>query len=484
MMPSFYSGALPGQMPPTPPDYHDFSLVCAGGGRQLPAPNISSYSTQRSNQNLRGSEAWETKPQYMQCNLTTTLRTSFPQENLRHGPSSFGTKTQKPPNAYNGATAPLLPPIKVPDHCSNDYQQHVRSSAPAMAQPKEEKTSGGVAAHLDYEMQEMVDFVSETAQGMYEMYGSRICLADIDISKSVLDSRIRVPSEFRKFVSQVLSSTRLPSSTILLGLHYLARRMTLLSIEGKFLYGSGSVHRMLTTALLLGSKFLDDNTFQNRSWSEVSNIPVNELNMLEVEWLASIKWDMHIHPGDPEGFFLWLQQWQRYQASKANNIDPLVHSFEQTRLTEDVMQRQQSFHQSLSPTDHDTSSYAESSVDKRFRDSSQWAASRFDSWPPLRNQMGYSPPSAPQTVPNTPEWYDSQSGFGFGRAAHQIYPTLKLPASLQIAGIHPPQSGYHTSYAQQYAPYTHGSTCPCGYCLSHHERFFVTPGYGPQSVVG
>jgi hypothetical protein len=66
--------------------------------------------------------------------------------------------------------------------------------------------SGGVCAVLDYEIDQITEYVAEMAQ--------RIVLPGTPVSPA-----------FRKFVSGLLSSTRLPSTTILLGMNYLARRM-------------------------------------------------------------------------------------------------------------------------------------------------------------------------------------------------------------------------------------------------------------------
>ena len=180
-------------------------------------------------------------------------------------------------------------------HQQTFYQQHAYISGlvlraritlviakidpPNHPQPKEEKPAGGVSAYLDYEMEQMAGFVSEMAQGMYALYKSRICLADIGIIRSVKPNAL-VPPAFRKYVLQVLSSTRLPIAAILLDLLYLSTHMTMLSASGRYTTGSGQVYRMLVTSLQLGSKLLDDNTSQNRSWSEVSNIPVSELNLM------------------------------------------------------------------------------------------------------------------------------------------------------------------------------------------------------------
>ena len=243
--------------------------------------------------------------------------------------------TGLPPDAP--VKAPLLPPIRVPAPLAADISHQLQTKRVPPAPEAKEENLGGVTAHLDYEMDTMVDFVSETAQGMYDIFASKICLADIDMTRSILSSRTYPHPEFRefrKYVSQVLSSTRLPSSTILLALLYLAKRMTLLSKTGHYGQSTRDMYSMLTTALILGSKFLDDNTFQNRSWSEVSNIAVQELNQLEIKWLSDMMWDLHIDHEDPDGFQLWSRHWERFQVKKDDSS--LVSSMMRTSLDDNI----------------------------------------------------------------------------------------------------------------------------------------------------
>ncbi|KAL9136784.1 MAG: hypothetical protein Q9175_001994 [Cornicularia normoerica] len=455
-------------MPLTPPDHYDAYPSSTHAAGQLPASHTLG---QISNYDLGGPEGHDILLRYSQYTLAPISRHAYLQENNLHASSNYGN-LQGGTNPYAASSGPLLPPIRVPDRSLDDYQPRGRSnralSASSVPQPKEEKAVGGVAAHLDYDMEDMVDFVSKIAQGI------------------VLRSESPVHSDFHKYVLQILSSTRLPSSTILLGLHYLAERMTLLSNSGKYNQGSGQVYRMLTTALVLGSKFLDDNTFQNRSWSEVSSIPISELNVLEVEWLTDIKWNMHINPDDPEGFLLWHQRWQAF---KANKVDvALAESLKQTHIGvstafhENNVQRQRSLHLRSSPTNCQTASYVDHQFGNGYKDHtySQWNTPRYDQWPPLRSQTDYSPP---QTGPTTPEWY-THGGFGYGNAPQQTYSTMKVPPPLQVLGSNAPQSNYHTAYAQQYIPHGHGNACGCGYCGPQHERYSMAPSYGPQAVVG
>ncbi|KAI1075529.1 hypothetical protein F5B20DRAFT_378511 [Whalleya microplaca] len=156
---------------------------------------------------------------------------------------------------------------------------------------------GGVCAVLDYETSTMSDYVAE-------------------MSVRVVLGNSKVTGAFRKFVNQILTSTRLPSTTILLGMNYLAKRVNMLNQGGSFHPNEGQMWKMLTVSLLLGSKFLDDNTFQNRSWSDVSGIPVAELNTMENEWLRHIGWSLYVNLDQSHDYNAWLKSWKDWESDK------------------------------------------------------------------------------------------------------------------------------------------------------------------------
>jgi hypothetical protein len=161
-----------------------------------------------------------------------------------------------PSSFYEPTGAAILPPMRVPQgHSMADAQRAHEYSQCTQPPVKEEKPVGGVSAKLDYDMDVMTDFVCETALRL------------------ITPGRM-APTSFRKWVHQVLCATRLPSATILLSMFYLGKRMPMLYAEPKT---DTHLFRLLTIALVMGSKFLDDNTFINRSWSEVSGIRVDEL---------------------------------------------------------------------------------------------------------------------------------------------------------------------------------------------------------------
>lgn len=497
-MPFFHRSTYMRQMPSLTPDrYSTYPDSASEAYQQYVPPNQYASAPRKELPGLDG-------PEYM--NLYAQLP-SAPQHHSVYGresnpqhSSSYAPVPTNTVSAYAATNAPLLPPIRNPSRSQEEH--HLGSKRTQSApQPKEEKVVGGVAAHLDYEMEQMADFVAEMAQGMYALYESQICLADIDIIRSVQPNSM-VPSAFRKYVLQVLSSTRLPTSTILLGLYYLASRMTMLSVSGRYTAGSGQVYRMLVTSLILGSKFLDDNTFQNRSWSEVSNIPIGELNVLEIEWLTAINWNMHIDCKDSKGFNLWVTHWNIWQSK--NLLSPIDRGVQQHQLTNNSYRQTPSY---PSPLHHYPSipSYKEATLDSALKDHShmQWQTppnNLTERWPsssarpdyslsiatdhPFSARTDYSPPSAPETGPVTPEWYGHIGAFAYGTNPQSFHAvTTSLPSqSLTPAQ----QSSLHSQYDPQYVPSgwnKHLIHCGCGYCL-HHDNSFMASGFGPQPVAG
>ncbi|KAL2854358.1 hypothetical protein BJY01DRAFT_231938 [Aspergillus pseudoustus] len=326
---------------------------------------------------------------------------------------------------------------------------------------KEEKPTGGVAAYLDYEMDQMSDFVAEMAQGMYDLYITKINLSDIDFARSVYPGS-SVPPQFRKYVFQILSSTRLPSSTILLGLYYLSCRMRMLSSAKVYTNGSGQVYRMLTVALLLGSKFLDDNTFQNKSWAEVSNIPVIELNSMELDWLFAFDWKIHERIHDQQdGFASWLSHWDKWRNKSSIKTHESRHSLApiDTNVTRSSSRISKPL---LSP---------EGPIPPQYQRSTQYESSWLN---PAASE--YSPPSAPHSGPTTPDYYSwaytnpppPYSSTWMAPQQQYMPPARSQPPSYH----HTPSYGFPFPHGGWNAG--HGSSCGCLYCAKNMEHYMCT----------
>jgi hypothetical protein len=105
---------------------------------------------------------------------------------------------------------------------------------------------------------------------------------------------------FRKWVTTILSTTQVTQNVIILALLFVYRLKTLNpSVKGK----PGSEYRLLTVALMLGNKFLDDNTYTNKTWAEVSGISVAEVHIMEVEFLSNMKYAL----------FTSAEEWSQWQ---------------------------------------------------------------------------------------------------------------------------------------------------------------------------
>lgn len=310
---------------------------------------------------------------------------------------------------------------------------------------------GGVCAVLDYEVEHMAEYVAEMA--------TRVVAPDAGVTAS-----------FRKFVSQILSSTRLPSTTIMLGMNYLAKRVNTLRSEGSYTASEGQIWRYLTVSLLLGSKFLDDNTFQNRSWSEVSGIAVSELNTLEFQWVQSMDWRLYVNLDLSKDYNAWLENWHTWevarkrQSAQANRerLASLVPAID-TEVARHSSQR------------HSTSRYMREQVAEYER--YQAIRAQQQSYRPREPAWGQNPWSAPITPPDsgygTPDYMmsatssNAQYNDWFAQAAAQ-YNSRPYHASARGGYYQHRQSHhYHTPYGYGQGAWEHGvAECSCHGCVA------------------
>jgi hypothetical protein len=324
--------------------------------------------------------------------------------------------------------------------------------------------SGGVCAVLDYELDQITEYVAEMAQ--------RIVLPGTPVSPA-----------FRKFVSGLLSSTRLPSTTILLGMNYLARRMNMINAAGPYKATDGVVWRMLTIGLLLGSKFLDDNTFQNRSWSEVSGIAVSELNTLEHEWLDAMGWSLYVNLDESKDFNAWLQSWNDWQATKNIQRKATLDRLAPLAPIDNNVQRPRPYSQAFS-------GYTKTSSRERPQSGFHSAYDQ-TSWINPYPTPHHTPPSAPDSGLNTPEYMSATGGapryndwavFNQNFTGYQPQSHARYVAT-HVAAYHTPFNHYGNHYGSIWD--TPVADCNCGSCNPYAKQpHFMNHGYGQQIVAG
>ncbi|KAK7534150.1 uncharacterized protein J3D65DRAFT_647134 [Phyllosticta citribraziliensis] len=456
-MPSFFRPPMPRHLPLSPPEFvpsYNANNNNGCGNMQYQQhhysaqPGIGNHEEHRYDFSDRYGHPSGMAPQHM----------AYPQH---AGYQNANTSTFQPPAYYESVGAPILP-LPMPEM---NMQRTMQEQPRVDMALKEEKPVGGVSAKLDYEMETMTDFVSEMAQG-------------------IIQPGRQSPPSFRKWVHQVLCATRLPSATIMLSLNYLSIRMDMLSTGAPLKGPDSQIYRLLTTALMLGSKFLDDNTFINRSWSEVSGINVVELNHLERDWLEKLGFNLHRQPNEPRGFNSWNEHWKEFEARAAARVANQTKLAPIDTRVQHNMNRLRSLPKLPSPVQ---STYAKSlsSCDSLSQHGTPGYA-QHDPWGVSRTTTERSPSSAPHTGPTTPEYYGGpgtwappegytrRSVFGFP-PYHQL-PSPQEQAPLFTPSAYTPVYGHHMWSG-------HGVGCNCMYCARQHPPYFMATGF-PQSVAG
>lgn len=327
---------------------------------------------------------------------------------------------------------------------------------------------GGVCAVLDYEVDMMAEYVAEMA--------TRLVTPDATVS-----------SPFRKFVTQILTSTRLPSTTILLGMNYLAKRINAMKGQGPYKASEGQVWRYLTVSLLLGSKFLDDNTFQNRSWSEVSGIAVSELNSLEFDWVQAMQWRLYVNLDLSKDYQAWLDSWRDYQQMKKRQVAQASRE----RLASQIPAIDTEISRYNGSRHSPNSRYIQEQVAEYER---YQALKAQQSYPSRDATWQQNPWSAPLTPPDsgygTPDYGMSATSSNaryndwFSNAATQYASRYPQPA---VANQYfPNRQAPYASYPYHHGGWEHGmGDCNCTGCSGSIKQtpYFVAPGYG-QPVMG
>jgi len=103
---------------------------------------------------------------------------------------------------------------------------------------------------------------------------------------------LRPPQITIKFYLQRIAKySSCSEECFILALIYIDR---LIRRNGKFLVNSLNVHRLVITSVMLGAKFFDDQYFNNKYFGKVGGVSGREMNLLEIEFLFMINFDLFV----------------------------------------------------------------------------------------------------------------------------------------------------------------------------------------------
>ncbi|GAB1212588.1 hypothetical protein ATERTT37_001727 [Aspergillus terreus] len=213
--------------------------------------------------------------------------------------------TTIPPSNYGGKLDDFTLPPYVRSHSNSrmgyasstkSQTQSSSSEAPASAPPSQKQDP--VASYL-----QMPSSINNGKGNLAEFAAQMTCLFWFEntVKLKAIEERLNPPlflvpesipsANFQKWVTNILSTTQVSQNVVLLALLFIYRlKETNASVRGK----KGSEYRLMTIALMLGNKFLDDNTYTNKTWAEVSGISVQEIHVMEVEFLSNVRYNLFV----------------------------------------------------------------------------------------------------------------------------------------------------------------------------------------------
>jgi len=80
---------------------------------------------------------------------------------------------------------------------------------------------------------------------------------------------------------------------------------------------STNVHRLLITAVVIGAKFFDDDSFHNSDYAKVGGIKCTLMNIMEAQFLKDVGWDVYVSAEEYAACLSRVNAWRCVQAPAA-----------------------------------------------------------------------------------------------------------------------------------------------------------------------
>ncbi|KGO70480.1 hypothetical protein PITC_014770 [Penicillium italicum] len=211
-------------------------------------------------------------------------------------PIAYGGKSNGVPSHLYSHSRPQFDSISSSMMAMKPQSRAATKEACATEPTAQKKSTGGTGSQL-----RIPSSINNSKGSLAEFAAQMTCLFWFEKTsklQAIEDRQHTVPSlvaeavptiGFQKWVATILSTTQVSQNVILLALLFIYRLKKFNSgVKGK----KGSEFRLMTVALMLGNKYLDDNTYTNKTWAEVSGIAVHEIHIMEVEFLSNIRYDL------------------------------------------------------------------------------------------------------------------------------------------------------------------------------------------------
>ncbi|KAI8854522.1 cyclin-domain-containing protein, partial [Chytridium lagenaria] len=103
----------------------------------------------------------------------------------------------------------------------------------------------------------------------------------------------------KKFIREILRRSRTSFSTLQLALLYIVRLRSQLTAKASVVTGARPHatlcgRRMLLSALIVAAKYLQDRNYSNKAWAKIAGLPLEEINLNEMEFLRIMDYDLYV----------------------------------------------------------------------------------------------------------------------------------------------------------------------------------------------
>jgi len=117
----------------------------------------------------------------------------------------------------------------------------------------------------------------------------------------------------KSYLKRIVKYSNCSEQCFILALIYIDR---LNRISERFKVNSLNVHRLIITSIMLGAKFFDDKYYNNAYFGKVGGVSCKEINLLEIEFVFMINFNLYVERGLYEDYRKRLEN----QAQRLNCV--------------------------------------------------------------------------------------------------------------------------------------------------------------------
>ncbi|WJX85922.1 Cyclin-U4-1 [Trifolium repens] len=162
-------------------------------------------------------------------------------------------------------------------------------------------------------MPKLITFLSSFLEKVAELNDETQHKQKISVFHGVTRPSISIQS----YLERIFKYANCSSSCIIVAYIYLDR---FTQLQPSLPINSFNVHRLLITSVMVAAKFMDDVCYNNAYYAKVGGIPKTEMNVLELDFLFGVGFNLNVTPVTFQAYCVHLQT-QMLQMQPLNFVD-------------------------------------------------------------------------------------------------------------------------------------------------------------------